>query len=55
MVGFYDGAADIKPHTHAIGFGAEKWLKYVLNHRFGNTGSTVSHLDSEHRRKDAGI
>jgi hypothetical protein len=33
---FYDGAADIEPHTHTIGFGAEKRLINVLNYGFGN-------------------
>ena len=55
MVRFYDGAADIEPHAHAIGFGAEKWLKNVLNNGFSNARSTISYLYPEHGGEDAGI
>jgi hypothetical protein len=29
-MGFNNGTANIEPHTHSIGFGAEKRLKHAL-------------------------
>jgi hypothetical protein len=55
MVRFYDGSAYIQAHSHAIRFSAEKWLKYMLGDGFSNPTPTISHLDSEHGREDAGI
>ncbi len=37
MMRFNDGAANIEPHAHPIGFGAKKWLKHALDDRFCNT------------------
>jgi hypothetical protein len=55
MVGFDNGAANIEPHAHSIGFCAEKGLKHAFRDRFRDSSTAILDLNAEHGWKNAGV